>query len=107
MNTFHEAINILSFSLNIVGAAITVWGIFLSLIDFLLKEIFNRKKAIQMNESIRLKLGSYLVLSLEFFIAGDIVKTVITPSWDSLGMLGAIVVIRTVLSYFLTKDVSK
>ncbi len=107
MAMFHEIINILSFSLNIVGAAIAVWGIVYSLLNFIWKELFNRKKAIELNEVIRLKLGSYLVLSLEFFIAGDIVKTVITPSWDSLGMLGTIVVIRTVLSYFLTKDLSK
>ncbi|MCX5701173.1 MAG: DUF1622 domain-containing protein [Candidatus Omnitrophica bacterium] len=52
-------------------------------------------------------MGSYLVLGLEFFIAGDIIKTVITPTWDSVGILGAIVVIRTVLSYFLTKDLKK
>jgi len=107
MNTVHEIINQLSLVLNIIGAAIVVWGILLSLSAFLLKEVFNRKKALEQNEVIRLKLGSYLVLSLEFFIASDIVRTVITPTWESLGMLGAIVVIRTVLSYFLTKDLSK
>ena len=107
MNTVHEVINELSLVLNIIGAAIVVWGILLSLIAFLFKEIFNRRKVLEQNEVIRLKLGSYLVLALEFFIASDIVKTVITPSWESLGMLGAIVVIRTVLSYFLTKDLSK
>lgn len=104
---FREFISEVSFILNIAGALIVIWGIILSLSQFVLKEIFNRKKSIEKNEAIRLVLGSYLVLSLEFFIAGDIVKTVITPSWDSLGMLGAIVVIRTVLSFFLTRDLSK
>lgn len=107
MGNFHEFINAVSFSLNIVGALITIWAIILSLCDFLKKEIFNRKEAIQLNETIRIKLGSYLVLALEFFIAGDIVRTIITPTWESLGILGAIVVIRTVLSYFLTKDLKK
>jgi uncharacterized membrane protein len=107
MDTFHNLINLVSFSLNIIGALITIWGIIVSLTEFLKKEILDRSKVIQLNEGIRIKLGSYLVLALEFFIAGDIVKTIITPSWESLGILGAIVVIRTILSYFLTKDLKK
>ena len=107
MDTFHIIINSTSFALNIVGALITIWGIIVSLVEFLKKEILHRGEIIQLNEAIRLKLGSYLVLALEFFIAGDIVKTIITPTWQSLGILGAIVVIRTILSYFLTKDLKK
>jgi len=107
MDMFHIIINNTSFALNIVGALITIWGIIVSLVEFLKKEILHRGEIIQLNEAIRLKLGSYLVLALEFFIAGDIVKTIITPTWQSLGILGAIVVIRTILSYFLTKDLKK
>lgn len=105
MNTFHAVIDIVCFSLNIIGALVTIWGIMVSLGDFLIKEFFNRKEAVQLNDTIRIKLGSYLVLALEFFIAADIVKTIITPTWQSLGILGAIVVIRTILSYFLTRDI--
>jgi uncharacterized membrane protein len=107
MDTFHNIINSASFTLNIIGALITIWGIIVSLLEFLKKEILARSETIKLNEAIRIKLGSYLVLALEFFIAGDIVKTIITPTWQSLGILGAIVVIRTILSYFLTKDLKK
>ncbi len=107
MQMFHDVIEVISFFLNVIGALITIWGIVLSLAAFLKKEIFNRKEATQQNEVIRVRLGSYLVLALEFFIAGDIVKTIITPTWESLGILGAIVIIRTILSYFLTKDLKK
>lgn len=107
MDTFHNIINSISFALNIIGALITIWGIVVSLFEFLKKEILSRAEAIKLNEAIRIRLGSYLVLALEFFIAGDIVKTIITPTWQSLGMLGTIVVIRTILSYFLTKDLKK
>lgn len=107
MDMFHSIIDSTSFVLNIIGALITIWGILLSLRDFLEKEVNCPRDAAKLNESIRLKLGSYLVLALEFFIAGDIVKTIITPTWQSLGILGAIVVIRTILSYFLTKDLKK
>jgi uncharacterized membrane protein len=107
MDMFHSIINSTSFALNIIGALITIWGILVSLFEFLKKELLNRGEVIKLNETIRIRLGSYLVLALEFFIAGDIVKTIITPSWESLGILGAIVVIRTILSYFLTKDLKK
>lgn len=103
----HAVINAVSFVLNVIGSLIILFGIAISLVEFLRKEVFEREQAVQLNETIRLKLGSYLVLGLEFFIAGDIVKTIITPTWESLGMLGAIVVIRTILSYFLTKDLRK
>jgi uncharacterized membrane protein len=104
MAVFHDIVNVVSFALNIIGALIILFGVAISLWEFLMKEIFARGDLIKLNEAIRIKLGSYLVLGLELFIAGDIVKTIITPTWESLGMLGAIVVIRTILSYFLTKD---
>ena len=107
MDMLHAAINAISFVLNVLGSLIILFGVTISLIEFLRKEVLERERAVQLNENIRLKLGSYLVLGLEFFIAGDIVKTIITPTWESLGMLGAIVVIRTILSYFLTKDLRK
>lgn len=104
MVQFHDLINMISFVLNVIGALIILFGVVLALAEFLKKEIFAHDDRIKMNETIRIKLGSYLVLGLELFIAGDIIKTIITPTWQSLGMLGAIVIIRTILSYFLTKD---
>jgi len=49
----------------------------------------------------------WLVLALEFELAADIVTSVVAPSWQDLGRLGAIAVIRTFLNYFLEKDVSE
>ncbi len=104
MDKFHAIINAICFTLNIVGALITIWGALIALFAFLRKEMLKRAEAVRLNDSIRIKLGSYLVLALEFFIAADIVRTIITPTWESVGILGVIVLIRTILSYFLTKD---
>jgi uncharacterized membrane protein len=46
----------------------------------------------------------WLVLALEFELAADIIRTAISPSWDDIGQLGAIAVIRTFLNYFLERD---
>ncbi|MEK6563457.1 MAG: DUF1622 domain-containing protein [Candidatus Omnitrophota bacterium] len=107
MDIFHALINAIAFSLNIIGALIVLRGVVIALGEFLKKEFSGKKDVVGLHESIRITLGSYLVLALEFFIAGDIIKTIITPTWESLAVLGAIVVIRTILSYFLTKEVRK
>ena len=46
----------------------------------------------------------WLLLGLEFELAADIIGSVVSPSWQDIGMLGAIAVIRTFLNYFLEKD---
>jgi uncharacterized membrane protein len=49
----------------------------------------------------------WLMLGLEFMLAGDIIRTAITPTWDQLGQLAVIALIRTFLNYFLEKDLGK
>lgn len=45
-----------------------------------------------------------MLLGLEFALAADIITSVISPSWQDIGELGAIAVIRTFLNYFLERD---
>ena len=47
----------------------------------------------------------WLMLGIELTLAADIVHTALAPSWTSIGQLGAIAVIRTVLGRFLTRDI--
>ncbi|MEJ2091697.1 MAG: DUF1622 domain-containing protein [Syntrophobacterales bacterium] len=56
---------------------------------------------------VRLTFGRALVLGLEFQLASDIMGTAISPSWDHLGKLGAIAVIRTFLNFFLTRELKE
>jgi len=48
-----------------------------------------------------------LLLGLEFLIASDILKTVLEPTLNELAILGGIVVLRTVLSVFLNKEIKE
>jgi uncharacterized membrane protein len=48
--------------------------------------------------------AGWLVLSLEFLVAADILKSAISPTWTEIGQLAAIVVIRTFLNYSLGHD---
>ena len=56
---------------------------------------------------IRIKLGHYLVLALEFLVAKDILESIVNPSYQELITLWAIVTIRTVLSYFTNKEIAE
>ena len=66
------------------------------------KRFFNRSFSTWM---IRIKLWHYLVLSLEFLVAKDILESIVNPTTEWLITLWAIVLIRTVLSYFLNKEI--
>ena len=59
----------------------------------------------EIKESLRLQLGRWLAISLEFLLAADILLTAIAPTWDDIGKLGAIAFIRTALNYFLQKEI--
>lgn len=54
--------------------------------------------------TLRLALGGWLAIALEFLLAADIVLTAIAPTWDDIGKLGAVAFIRTALNYFLQKE---
>ena len=56
--------------------------------------------------AIRLVLARYLALALEFQLGADILSTAIAPSWQEIGKLGAIAVIRTGLNFFLSKEMA-
>lgn len=53
------------------------------------------------------RFGMWLLLGLEFELAADIIGSVVSPSWQDIGQLGAIAVIRTFLNYFLEQDLER
>jgi uncharacterized membrane protein len=56
---------------------------------------------------ILVRYGRWLVAGLTFQLAADIIETSIAPSWEELGKLGAIAVIRTFLNFFLERDLAE
>lgn len=55
-------------------------------------------------EEIRLSLGRSLALALEFELGADILNTAVAPTWNDIGLLAAIAVLRTALNYFLERE---
>jgi uncharacterized membrane protein len=59
------------------------------------------------NESIRVRLGSSIAVSLELLLGADILQTAVAPTWNDLGQLAAIAALRTGLNYFLGKELKE
>ena len=58
-------------------------------------------------EAVRLKLGRWLAVALEFELAADILRTAVAPTWNEIGQLAAIAVLRTALNFFLQQEIDK
>jgi uncharacterized membrane protein len=89
-----------------VAAAIVIGGAVIRGIITYLSQLFSRSKQhYDATESIRLKLGRVLALGLEFTVASDILRTAVAPTRQDILNLGAIVLLRTLLNYFLEREI--
>ncbi len=70
-----------------------------------LQQLFLQKQHIDATEKIRFQLGRGLALGLEFTVASDILRTAIAPTRQDILNLGAIVLLRTLLNYFLEREI--
>lgn len=97
----------LSSVIGVIAIAIIVWGVVLGLAEILQYE-FNRYKGLPFRlglHQIRHIVASYLLLGLEFLIAADIIGTIADPTLEELALLGGLVLIRTVISFFLVREI--
>ena len=56
---------------------------------------------------IWLRYARWLVAGLTFQLAADIIETSITTSWEAIGRIAAVALIRTFLNYFLDRDLEE
>jgi uncharacterized membrane protein len=87
------------------GAFIIAAGALWSFGQFL--SVAVRTRSMDSFVSVRLTLGRYLALGLEFQLAGDVLRTAIAPTFSEIGQLAAIAAIRTALNYFLAKEIAE
>ena len=86
-----------------------IFGVLCGSVRFLRSEVASARGANVEGERRRLRqvLGYYLLLGLEFLIAADIIDTLMKPTTQDLILLGAIVAIRTVISYSLNSELAQ
>lgn len=103
--TLREVIDVLVSIVEAVSAGIIVVGALWATVRFVVDGA--RRRDASVFTPIRLSLGRFLALGLEFQLAGDILRTAIAPSFKEIGQLAAIAAIRTALNYFLGREIAE
>lgn len=89
-----------------IAAALVIGGAVLRGMGTYLSQFFSHSRQhYDSTEVIRLKLGRVLALGLEFTVASDILRTAVAPTRQDILNLGAIVLLRTLLNYFLEREI--
>ena len=93
-------------AIDVLGVALMVIGLVLALIRYL-KGYVDGARGLVPYRRLRAETGRAILLGLEFLVAGDIIRTVATdPTFSEIGVLAAIVAIRSFLSFTLELEVS-
>ena len=99
----------LALVIDLIGITIILYGFAIALFGFLRAEFGRLIKSAAPGacQSVRLTLGTYILLGIEFMIASDIIHTVISRELGDLIFVAALVAIRTAISYFLGKELEE
>lgn len=109
MHIFQQQFEWVNIILNFFSIFVLVWGVLKACVDFVRSEITtkDRFQIARNNTLIKNYLGSYVLLSLEILIAADIIESIINPTFQDILKLGLVVLIRTVISYFLNMEIKE
>lgn len=101
----HQLLLVIQHSISFMGILVILSGILFAIYQYLLYFLKGRlAKHDPSINVIRLNLGRVLILGLEFIVAADLIGTTTTPDYYAVGILAIIVVIRTVLSFTLNRE---
>lgn len=99
-----DAVDLLVRLVEAAGAVVIFLGAVLAIVLFL-RVLPSRSP--ERFTAVRLTLGRFLALGLEFQLASDVLRTAIAPSFEELGKLAAVAAIRTALNFFLAREIKE
>lgn len=104
MQSFIEDVNQIIINMcQLLASIVILLGVVKAILIYA-RDILYREKSLDAIQESRLEIGHSFSLGLAFLIGASILKTIITPNWDDIGQLAAIIAIRTTLNHFLLKD---
>ncbi len=108
MHLFHTVIEGAAVIIDLAASAIMVWAFILAVYAFVKASVAGATTDRIMRLQIaRCDLGVKLVFALELLIISDLLHTVVSRTLDDLWFLAALVVIRTVISFFLNREIQE
>ncbi|NGX48047.1 MAG: hypothetical protein K1000chlam3_01434 [Chlamydiae bacterium] len=87
----------------LIGTIVILWGACVAIYQFI-GHRQNTPKLMDAIDLIRLKFGRTIILGLEFIVAADVIATTSAPDYYSVGILASLVGIRTLLTYFMNRE---
>ena len=106
MINLHTVLLYIQHSISFCGVLIIFFGVINALFSYFSSLLYHSKPQKMDINQIRLKLGRVLTLGLEFIVAADLIGTTTTPDYYSVGIVASIVLIRTLLSYTLNREIN-
>jgi uncharacterized membrane protein len=103
--TLSDAVAILVRLVEAAGALVIFVGAAIAFGGFLLAGF--RRHPAERFVRVRLDLGRFLALGLEFQLAADILRSAVAPTFQEIGQLAAIAAIRTALNFFLGREIKE
>lgn len=104
MASFEMFLQVFEWIFEAIGTTIIIYGGLRAVVQILFLEVFNEPYHL---EDIRKELTNKILFGLEFYIIVAVFGTMRNPSRQDLVVLGVIVLIRTVLGYFLSKEIKE
>lgn len=109
MHHFAEGLEVVAAIADLIGIAILLIGAVRFLVQYGVYEFksLRGKAGCEAMQALRLDLGRYILLSLEFLIISDIIHSALTRTLEDFLLLGLLVIIRTAISFFLGRELKE
>jgi uncharacterized membrane protein len=108
IHVFYEIVEGVALAIDVVASAIMIWAFLVSLFGFLRASVGGMpSERIRRLQIVRCGLGTKLVFALELLIISDLLHTVVSRTMDDLLFLAALVLIRTIVAYFLGREIQE
>ncbi|HHF7344499.1 TPA: DUF1622 domain-containing protein [Legionella feeleii] len=105
--SLHSLLLYIQHGISFCGVLVILIGVLTALFRYIAQPFYNSDTTSKMDiNQIRLQLGRVLTLGLEFIVAADLIGTTTTPDYYSVGIVASIVLIRTLLSYTLNREIN-
>tara|TARA_R110000868_G_scaffold69643_4_gene204824 strand:+ start:618 stop:971 length:354 start_codon:yes stop_codon:yes gene_type:complete len=105
--SLHQVVIFIQHLISMVGILIIMSGVVVAVAQYMV--IVVRGELLRASSKInivRLNLARVLVLGLEFIVAADLIGTITAPDYYALGLAAIIVLIRTLLSFSLNRELA-
>ena len=103
-------IKLVAFVVELCSASILLYGFLKVFLKFWVRELHSLKERpglVKRINELKPLIGSYILLGLDFYIISDILSSMVAQDQNSLIRLACVVVIRTLIGYFLAKEVDE